>query len=153
MPNTLLHADVTRSIIAAFRATYNALGPWLPEHVYASALERELLDRGHRVATEVAAPVMYKGTLLTRLRMDLVVDGCVVVEVKAGDRLDPNARRQLRAYLSVTPFEVGLLLHYGPEPEFHRVVHTNEWRKPDEGGEPTRPEPPTAAPSPAAAPP
>ena len=53
--------------------------------------------------------------------MDLVVYDWVIVEVKSTERLHPSARRQLLGYLKATRFEVGLLLHFGPEPKFNRL--------------------------------
>jgi GxxExxY protein len=58
----------------------------------------------------------------------MVVDGKVVVEIKSTDRLHPNARRQLLNYLRATNLEVGLLLHFGPEPKFYRVYSPNTTR-------------------------
>ncbi len=55
----------------------------------------------------------------------MVVDERVVVEAKATEILHPNASRQLFAYLRATRLEVGLLLHFGPRPRFHRVVCLN----------------------------
>lgn len=122
----LLHADLTRSIIGAFYETYNILGPWLPESCYARAMEHELRDRGHAVALEHGVEVRYKARPIGQLRLDMVVDERVVVELKAGDRLHPAAMLQLYGYLRSTRLEVGLLFFYGPRPEFRRAVFTND---------------------------
>lgn len=122
----LLHGELTRSIIGAFYETFDHLGPFYPEHVYSKALELELVARGHRVDREVSSVVMYKGQPLCRLRLDMVVDDLVVVEIKATTELHPSALPQLFAYLKATTLEVGLLFHYGPVPKFHRLIHTND---------------------------
>lgn len=118
----LLHAEVTQAIIDAFFAVYNKLGFGFLENVYCGALILELRRRGHSVAREVLVPVFYDGVVVARYRMDLVVDDCVVVEVKSTEVLNPNDQRQLLNYLRATPLEVGLLLHFGPRPKFYRVA-------------------------------
>ena len=122
----LLHADVTQAIIDAFFAVYNKLGFGFLENVYVGALILELRRRGHSVAREVLVPVFYDGVVVARYRMDLIVDECLVVEVKSTELLNPNDQRQLLNYLRATPLEVGLLLHFGPRPKVYRVAAPNE---------------------------
>jgi GxxExxY protein len=121
----LIERDLTHRIIGAFFDTYNALGNGFLESVYASALERELRSRGHEVRREVSVRVSYKGEDIAWQRLDMVVDGRVVIEIKASEFLPPTATRQLFNYLRATRLEVGLLLHFGPKPEFKRVVASN----------------------------
>ena len=125
----LIEEDLTRSVIGAFFTVYNTLGFGLLEHLYVQALERELRARGHDVAREVGVNVYYEGDLLGRQRLDMVVDGKLVVEVKATESLHPSARQQVINYLKCTNLEVGLLLHFGPEPKFHRYIHTNDRKR------------------------
>ena len=125
----LLHEKLTKSVIGAFFEVYNALGFGFLEHVCVAALECELRSRGHTVAREVGVRVMYKGEVIAVQRLDLVVDDVLVVEVKSSYDLHPAAKRQLYNYLRATCMEVGLLLHFGPEPKFYRQVFTNN-RKP-----------------------
>ena len=121
----LIEEQVTRSVIGAFFEVYNTLGFGFLEHLYAMALERELRARGHRVGREVSVPVFYKGEELGRQRVDMIVDGRVVVEAKATYDLPRAAARQLHNYLHATRLEVGLLLHFGPEAKFYRLVSRN----------------------------
>lgn len=118
----LIEERLTQSVIGAFYDVYNALGFGFLEHVYVMALERELLDRGHIVAREVWIPVHYKGIELTKQRLDMLVDDRLVVEAKATRQLPPVAERQVNNYLRATQLQVGLLLHFGEKPGFHRVV-------------------------------
>ena len=118
----LLEAPLSRSVIGAFFEVYNNLGFGFLEHVYVMALERELLARGHRIAREVSVHVSYKGHTVAVQRVDMIVDGRLVVETKSGVELPKAAQRQLFNYLRATKLEVGLLLHFGLEPRFHRVV-------------------------------
>ena len=71
---------------------------------------------------ELPVSIYYKGRLVGRHRLDMVVDGRVVVEAKAGPLLPPFAARQLYNYLRATDLGVGLVLHFGPDAKHHRVV-------------------------------
>jgi GxxExxY protein len=118
----LFEEELTRSVIGAFFEVYNTLGFGLLEHLYSVALERELLARGHRVAREVLVRVMYKGEPLGTQRLDLLVEGKLVLELKSTYELHKSAPRQLYNYLCATNLPLGLLLHFGPEPRFHRLI-------------------------------
>jgi len=118
----LIYEKTTHSVIAAFFHVYNALGFGFLEAVYTSALERELRDRGHKVGREVLAPVRYKGELVARQRLDMIVDETLVVEVKSTYELHGAAPRQVYNYLRGTGLRLGLLLHFGPTPKFYRIL-------------------------------
>lgn len=121
----LLERKTTESIIGAFYEVYNTLGFGFLEHIYVMALERELIARGHHVAREVGVRVMYKGEHLGSQRLDMIVDGRVVVEIKSTLELHKLARRQLYNYLKGTNLEVGLLLHFGPVGKVYREISSN----------------------------
>ena len=142
---TLIAEELTHSIIGAFYEVHRELGFGFLEHSYATALERELRSRGHRVARELLVPVYYKGVELSLHRLDMVVDETVVLEVKATEVLPPHARRQLLNYLRATRLEVGLLLHFGPEAKFFRVVSTNAIRAATSNPNHDRPTPDASA--------
>jgi GxxExxY protein len=127
---SLIEPELTRSIIGAFYAVYNALGFGFLEHVYAAVLEKDLSARGHRVSREVLVPVYYRAELAAYQRLDMLVDDRVIVELKASEKLPPIAERQLYNYLRCTSLEVGLLLHFGHEPKFKRVVHSSAHKHP-----------------------
>jgi GxxExxY protein len=122
----ILEEELTRSVIGAFFDAYNVLGYGFLEHVYTRALERELKERGHRVAREVSVPVFYRETILAEQRLDMIVDDRLVVEIKSTHDLNKDARRQVYNYLRATNLEVGLLLHFGPTAQFHRMVHPHQ---------------------------
>lgn len=117
----LVEEQLTHSVIGAFFEVYNTLGFGFLEHIYVMALERELIARGHRVAREVNVSVSYKDNILGVQRMDMVVDEKLVVETKSTLELHKAAPRQVFNYLRATKLEVGLLLHFGPEPRFYRL--------------------------------
>lgn len=104
------------AIIGAFFEVYNTLGYGFLESVYVAALVRELKRLGHHVELEVMVRIWYKGDIIARQRVDMIVDGKVVVELKAGLALHSTAPRQLYNYLRATDKEVGLLLHFGRNP-------------------------------------
>lgn len=116
----LVHGALTQSIIGAFYYVFNYLGAGFLESVYGSALTKVLRARGHRVEREAPVKVWFEGEVIALQRMDMVVDGKVIVEIKSGDRLSTAARIQLGNYLTATGIEVGLLLHFGPRPMFLR---------------------------------
>ena len=122
MRGELLEARRVHSIVGAFFEVYNYFGFGLSESIYSRALEFELIDRGHLVAREVAVEIYYKGRRVGRQRLDMLVDEAIIVENKATATLPPDARPRLLSYLKATWFEVGLLLHFGPEPKFQRLV-------------------------------
>ena len=122
----LFEERLTESVIGAFFEVYNTLGFGFLEHIYVMALERELLARKHRVGREVAVPVFYKGQILAEQRLDMIVDGRLVVETKSTYELHKFANRQLYNYLRSTNLQVGLLLHFGPTAHFQRVIHNHK---------------------------
>lgn len=122
----LVEEQITYSVIGAFFKVYNALGFGFLEHLYVMALERELRAQGHRVAREVGVCVMYNGEELGNQRLDMIVDDKVIVETKSTYDLHKAAQRQVYNYLKATRLEVGLLLHFGPEPRYFRVYCPNQ---------------------------
>lgn len=119
----LIEEKLTHSIIGAFYDVYNELGYGFLEHLYVVALERELISRGHDVGREVGVCVRYKGHEVGFQRLDLIVDRRVIVETKSTQDLHKSATRQVYNYLKATGMEVGLLLHFGPEPRFYRLIN------------------------------
>ncbi|MDB4877378.1 MAG: GxxExxY protein [Gemmatimonadetes bacterium] len=110
------------SIVGAFYSVYNYYGYGFVESVYCGGMEYELTDRGHHVAREVAIAIEYKGRHVAWQRIDMLVDGKVIVEIKATELLPPYAKRQLVNYLRATPMKTGLLLYFGPRARFWRIM-------------------------------
>jgi GxxExxY protein len=125
----MLEEDLTRSVIGAFYDVHRALGFGFREHIYALALERALVRKGHRVDREVAVMVYYHGEPLTWQTLDMIVDEKLVLETKATELLHPSATLQLFSYLCATSLEVGLLLHIGREPKVYRVICENRFKR------------------------
>ncbi|HEY3287605.1 MAG TPA: GxxExxY protein [Gemmatimonadaceae bacterium] len=113
-PDLKLEPDVlTERVIGAAIEVHRHLGPGLLESVYATAMEQELVARNIDFASEVMLPVSYKGaTLDGLLRIDLVVDRDLVVELKAVDTVLPVHCAQLLTYLRLGGFSRGLLINF-----------------------------------------
>jgi GxxExxY protein len=73
--------------------------------------------------------VYYRGDPLAGQTLDMIVDEKVVLETKATEQLHPGATLQLFSYLCATSLEVGLLLHFGREPKFYRVICENRFKR------------------------
>ena len=124
----LLEHTLTRSVIGTFFDVHRGLGYGYREFIYALALERDLVAKGHQVEREVPVIVYYRGEPLARQTIDMIVDRKLVIETKATERLHPSGTLQLFSYLCATTLEVGLLLHFGREPRFHRVIYENRFK-------------------------
>lgn len=114
------------SIVGAFFEVYNYYGYGLAESVYAGAMAHELRARGHSAERELGVVVRYKGVGVARQRLDMVIDLRVIVEIKATEHLSPAASAQVISYLRATPFQVGVLLHFGPVAEHRRFVDSSK---------------------------
>src|SRR5690348_2937989 len=125
-----MHADKNpanelseRIIGCAFRVL-NTLGAGFLEKVYENALAHEMREAGLSVAQQKGITVSYKGILVGEYVADLVVEGSVVVELKATKSLDPAHTAQCINYLKATGMHVCLLLNFAsPRLEIHRLVH------------------------------
>jgi GxxExxY protein len=120
----LIEGPLTGSVIGAFYTVYSELGYGFVEKVYVLALDRELRKRGHIVRREVGLPICYFGEELCTYKCDMIVDDKLIIETKSGETLPPASQRQLRNYLKAARIEIGLLLHFGPEPKFYRQIFT-----------------------------
>jgi GxxExxY protein len=124
------HSEITEQILAAFYAVYSALGYGFLEKVYANALKIELEKRGFKADKEFEIKVYYAGQVIGEYFADLIVADSVIVEIKAAKSLAQEHEAQLLNYLKATPYEVGLLLNFGPKPEQKRRSFDNtrkEW--------------------------
>jgi GxxExxY protein len=118
------HKDLTYGILGAFFKVYNTLGYGFLESVYSRAMAHELAKRGLHVDRERLFEVAYDGVSVGHYRADQLVNGLVLVEVKAAAQLGDADRRQVLNYLRATGLEVALLLHFGPKAFHQRFVHT-----------------------------
>jgi GxxExxY protein len=127
---TLMHADdirpneVSERIIGCAFRVLNTLGTGFLEKVYENALALEMREAGLAVAQQKGITVCYKGVAVGEYVADLVVEGTVIVELKASKTLDPVHTAQCINYLKATGLRLCLLLNFGkPRLEIHRVAH------------------------------
>jgi len=116
------HESITEQIIGAFFAVYNVLGWGFLEKVYQGAMGVELRKRGLRIVPQAKIEVFYDGVSVGDYFADILVEGSVIVELKAVERLAPEHGAQVVNYLRASLIEVGLLVNFGPKPEFRRKV-------------------------------
>jgi GxxExxY protein len=126
---TLLHADITRIIVGAFFDVCNELGAGCAgflESVYKAAMIIALRARGLQVEVSPWLPVYYQRRRIARFCPDLVVNGVVIVELKATRTIEGLHKAQVLNYLKASNIEVGLLLNFGGESgQFRRYVFDN----------------------------
>jgi GxxExxY protein len=129
MENGLKHHPTTQKIIGVFFDVYNELGCGFLEAVYVEALALALRQEGLTVEREMPLSVSFRGRVIGRFRADLVVNGSVLVEAKAFAALQRVHEAQILNYLRATVLEVGLLLNFGPRPQFRRLLFDNTLKK------------------------
>lgn len=119
------HWDLCHQIVGIFYEVYNELGYGFLEAVYEEALTRALKGAGFHVDRQIPTPIWFRGAIIGDYKADLIVNGVVLLELKAAQNIDPSHKAQILNYLRATEIEVGLLLNFGPKPQFHRCVFEN----------------------------
>ena len=96
------HAELTETIIGVFYGVYNELGFGFLESVYRKALHMALVEKGLKAEAEVPVPVFFRGVNVGDFRADLVVNGCVLLELKTAEIIVIAHEAQLLNYLRAT---------------------------------------------------
>lgn len=122
----MLYEDITSQIIKAFYKVNNTLGFGFLEKVYENAMKLELMNLGLKVEQQKNIRVYYEGKEIGDYYADLLVNDCVIVELKVADILCEEHEAQLINYLKATKIEVGLLMNFGKKAEFRRKIFSNE---------------------------
>ena len=123
--SSILHKELTGSILKLFYEVYNELGYGFLEKVYQNALYKELKNNGFEVESQKQIKVYYKNIEVGEYYADLIVNDKVILELKATETITEAHEFQLLNYLKSTDIEVGLLLNFGKKPEFCRKVFQN----------------------------
>ena len=123
--SSILHKELTGSILKLFYEVYNELGHGFLEKVYQNALYTELKNNGFEVESQKQIKVYYKNVEVGEYYADLIVNDKVILELKATESITEADEFQLLNYLKSTNIEVGLLLNFGKKPEFCRKVFQN----------------------------
>jgi GxxExxY protein len=107
-----VNATGTAILDAAF-SIHKSLGPGLLESVYETCLIYELREKGYLIESQVNVPVFYKNIRIeTGLRLDIIVDNSIIIEVKAIDKLAPIHEAQILTYLKLTGHRLGYLINF-----------------------------------------
>lgn len=125
----LKHSELTERIIGVFYAVYNELGCGFLESVYENAMAIALTEAGLAVRQQAPIPVYFHGQLVGDFKCDLLVEGCVILELKAVRDIAPEHIAQTLNYLRATEVEVALILNFGEKAAFKRLVFDNERKK------------------------
>ncbi|MEO6333346.1 MAG: GxxExxY protein [Pyrinomonadaceae bacterium] len=125
----MIDEELTSRIIKIFYKVYNALGYGFIEGVYHNALIIEFVSGGIPVETEKSIAVYYGKNVVGTFSADLVIEGKIILELKAKETLNSGHEAQLVNYLRATDVELGLLLNFGKKPEFRRKYFSNEKKR------------------------
>ena len=123
------HSELTEAIIRVFYKVYNALGYGFLEKVYENAMFHELRKMGLEVKRQHPIVVFYDGVEVGSYYADLIVEGLVILELKAAESICEEHEYQLVNYLKATDVEVGLLLNFGKKPQVKRKVNSNSYQR------------------------
>jgi len=108
--------EIIQDILDSSIKIHRQFGPGMLESAYEVLLEAELKRRGHKVERQKPISLEYEGALLdTAFRLDMLIDGVVVVELKSTEQMHPVFAKQVKTYLTVTGLHVGVLVNFGIE--------------------------------------
>jgi len=123
-----LHSEITDLIIKAYYQVYNKLGFGFMEKVYENAMLIELRRFNLKCEKQKHITVYYDEFSIGEYFADIIVNDCVIIELKAAEEICQEHEAQLVNYLKAIDIEVGLLLNFGKEPRFKRRVLTAEFK-------------------------
>jgi GxxExxY protein len=105
--------DLAYKVVACAIEVHKQLGPGLLESIYEECFIEELKSSGFKVASQEKIPLVYKGKVLKAdLRLDILVNDCIIVELKSVEEIHPIYRAQLLTYLKLTGMPKGLLINF-----------------------------------------
>jgi GxxExxY protein len=122
----MLYKELTDEILHAFYIVHYKLGFGFLEKVYKNALYLELTTMGLKCETEKPINVYYNQKVVGVFYADIVVEGKVILELKAVESICKEHEYQLINYLKACDIEIGLLLNFGKKAELKRVIYTND---------------------------
>jgi GxxExxY protein len=122
----LVLGELTEKLIGVFFDIYNELGHGFLESVYEEAFSVSLAERGIFFQRQMGIPVWFHGHKIGDFRADVLVEGKVIIELKAGRVVETAWQKQLLHYLRATEIEVGLLFNFGQRADFRRLVFAND---------------------------
>ena len=127
MPQKIIYKDLSYDIVKAAFEVHNHLGPGLLEKLYKRALIIELLARGYKIEQQKAIVAKYKDQIIGKHVLDLIVNDCIILELKAVTEVLPIHKQQALSYLKATGLELALVINFGASRvQSHRVVNTKK---------------------------
>jgi GxxExxY protein len=112
-PEIYLQNHYSGQVVNAAMKVHSKLGPGLLESAYETCLLLELKSQGLSVESQVLLPLTYEGTLVDLgYRIDILVERCIIVELKAVQKVDPLHQAQLLSYLKLSGLRLGLLINF-----------------------------------------
>lgn len=121
----IIEKELSYQIIQAAYEVFNALGPGFVEKIYEGGMYEELLRRNHKVERQKRIPIYFKGKQIGIHVLDLLIDGRVILELKAVSEISPLYKKQALSYLKATGLELALIINFGANRmQSSRVVHT-----------------------------
>jgi GxxExxY protein len=125
---------IAKIVVDCIYTVHRKLGPGLLESVYSICLAHELRKRGLKVDREVMLPIIYDDIRLeSALRLDLLVESCIVIEAKAVEKLIPVFDAQLLTYLKLTGYPLGFLVNFNVpliKDGLKRMIHSPKSDRP-----------------------
>jgi len=120
----IIYEELSFQVMSSVFEVHNVLGPGFLERVYENALVKEFALRGIPVETQKEIKVSYKGDSIGCYYTDILVDGKIIIELKAVDKLSSLHKAQLLNYLKATGIKLGYLINMGSKSvEYKRLVY------------------------------
>jgi GxxExxY protein len=118
------HKQITEAIIGAAFEVHNELGYGFLHRVYQRALQAELTRRNYRADLEKRINVRYKKTIVGEYNADVIVNDCVLIEIKIAPQYDKRDEAQLLNLLKATGLKIGILINFGrSKVEYRRLIY------------------------------
>jgi GxxExxY protein len=113
VPLTPFEEQLGKAIVNAAYKVHKAMGPGLLEKIYERCMEHELTKSGYEVARQITIPICYDGVVFDDiLKLDILLDNKVIIELKAMDQVNPVWRAQLLSHLKLTGLRLGYLINF-----------------------------------------
>jgi GxxExxY protein len=122
----LLHRTITDRVLAVFYQVHRELGGGFLEKVYHRAMVIALREAGLQVVENAQILVWFRGQVIAEFVADIVVEGVVLLEIKAVEDIEGKHEAQAINYLRGSDLELALVLNFGSSPKFKRLIYTND---------------------------
>jgi GxxExxY protein len=121
-----LYKELSQKVIGCFYTVYKKLGYGFAEKVYENALCIELRKAGINGIKQQPVTVYYDEEVVGDYKADIVVNNCMILELKTVEDIIDEHEAQLLNYLKATDIELGYIINFGKKPQFKRMIFTND---------------------------